>query len=95
MAKIHVRGGSLLKLKFVDDSDNDLNDCQLSLVGSGPWYTVRRASGLELQAEKEPKSLTIFRSCGNTTKKIEIGYSDTLRTVSKPRPASKRRPVSK
>ncbi len=85
MAKIHVRGGSPLKLKFLDDSGSDLNDCQLNLVGSGPWYTVRKtgkkpqAKGPALQAVKEPKSSTVFRSCGDSTKEIEIGYSDTRR----------------
>ena len=84
MAKIHVRGGSALKLKFQDDLGRDLMDCQLNRIANG-WYTVRRtgkkpqASGPALQAVKERKSSTVFRSCGESIKKMEIGYSDTRR----------------
>lgn len=96
MAKIHVRGGSRLRLKFLDDSGKSIKDCQLTLVGSGPWYDVRRTPkpkvGREfLQAVKEPGSSTVFRACGDSIKGIEIGYRDTRRPVSTRRLVSKRR----
>ena len=89
MAKIHVRGGSPLELQFVDDTGNILEDCQLSLKRTGEWYTVHRTgdkpqvSGPALQAVQEPKNSTIFRSCGDSVRRIEIGYSEKARGVAK------------
>jgi hypothetical protein len=91
MAKINVKGGSDLEIKFTDDSEDVLTNLQLEKIGNN-WFRVKnlgpepdpRPFGWPyLQAVKvmpppTPAPSTVFRASGNAVKVIEIGYRDTM-----------------
>ena len=88
MAKINVKGGSDLEIKFTDDNNNELKDCQLVSVANN-WYKVSRPGAkpgdppVFLEAFKEPKPSTVFRACGykkGNVEQMQIDYKG------KPRP---------
>jgi hypothetical protein len=71
MAKIHVQGGSDLRVKFTDDAGADLYPVALDPVGNGPWYTVvPQKDGKKLQANRRKPGANLFRSSGD----IEIDF---------------------
>lgn len=78
MAKIHVRGGSPLELRFVDDEGKTLA-VRLQPKGKSKTYRViNKADGKPLKAVG-PKGKNVFREANPTLKTCEIGYQAKLR----------------
>ncbi len=73
MAKIHVKGGSDLQIKFTDESDNDLYPVVLDPVKSGPWYNVKHNNSTIQANKRKPNDKYYFRSKGD----MEIDFKST------------------
>ena len=72
MAKIHVRGGSPLELRFVDDDGKTLA-VHLKPKGTGEYRVINDADGKKLQAVGD-HGKDIFTETNPTPQTCEIDY---------------------
>ena len=72
MAKIHVRGGSPLRLEFEDDGGTTLN-VHLDPKGKGEYFVIDDSTNKKLMAFGD-KGKNMFRETNPTKKSCEIGY---------------------
>ena len=70
MGKIHIKGGSPLKLRFEDADGNILKG--LKLEGKGPWYYVDN-DGDRIQANRRPKG-NCFKVDQDDRDRMDIQY---------------------
>ncbi len=71
MAKIHVRGGSDLQIKFTDEGGADIFPIAIDAVtAKGPWYYVKDGNA-RIQANQRGRYY--FRSSGD----MEVDFKST------------------
>ena len=71
MARIHVRGGSPLRLKFEDDDGSTL-DVRLDVKGQGEYFVIDEATNKKLQVFGDPGKPLFTEK--NTPTSCEISY---------------------
>ena len=76
MAKIHVRGGSPLRLEFEDDNGNPLA-VQLEAKGSGKgeYFVINDATKDRIQTYQDGNK-NIFRETNPNSKSCEVSYME-------------------
>ncbi len=78
MAKIHVRGGSPLTLKFEDDDKNILAVRLEPKNSKGEYWVINEADDKKVKAVGTAGK-NIFRETNPTLNTCEIGYENELR----------------
>lgn len=79
MAKIHVRGGSPLRLEFEDDAGTTLK-VHLEDKGQGEYFVIDDATNKRLQAFGD-EGKNVFRETNPTKTSCEIGYKGKAKTT--------------
>lgn len=79
MAKIHVRGGSPLRLEFEDDAGKTLS-VRLDAASKGEYWVVNEATGKKLQTHQEAGK-NVFRETNPDKTTCEISYMEKARAI--------------
>lgn len=72
MARIHVRGGSPLRLEFEDDDGSTL-DVRLDVKGQGEYFVIDKATNNKLHAFRG-QGKNVFKGTNPTETSCEIAY---------------------
>jgi hypothetical protein len=72
MAKIHIKGGSPLRLEFEDDDENTLA-VSLKPKGQGEYFVIDEATGKNLQAFPG-KDGKVFKETNPNNTSCEVEY---------------------
>ena len=75
MGKIHIKGGSPLRLRFEDDNGTILKD--LELVPTNPkaaWYYVETPAGDRIMANPRKGGGNCFKVTDDTAIRIDVEY---------------------
>jgi hypothetical protein len=78
MAKIHVRGGSPLRLEFEDDAGTTL-EVELKEKGGGEYFVIDKATNDKLKTHRDAGK-SMFRQTNPSTTSCEIGYMSKAKT---------------
>ena len=77
MAKIHIKGGSPLRLEFEDDKGTTLK-VHLEDASKGEYWVINEATNKKIQTHQDGGK-NIFRETNPTTKTCEISYMEKER----------------